>query len=52
LDLAHRNHDEVMRRGAKLNDQVGKITGAALHLGEEEEGGAPPILKSVASDGS
>jgi len=50
LDLAYRNHDEVMRRGAKLNDQVGKITGAALHL--EEEAVGPPVLKSVASDGS
>lgn len=38
LDLAHRSHEEAMRRGAKLNDQVGKITGAALHLGEELSG--------------
>ena len=38
LDLAHRSHEEVMRRGAKLNQQVGIITGAALHLGEDGEG--------------
>lgn len=47
LELAHRNHEEVMRRGAKLNDQVGKITGAALHLGEEAPTTAEPFAPPV-----
>ncbi len=57
LDLAHRNYEEVMRRGAKLNDQVGKITGAALHLGEEQvssdgvlRGAIPRVAPSPAAE--
>jgi DNA recombination protein RmuC len=41
LDLAHRSHEDVMRRGVKLNDQVGKITGAILSLDEDVPGSLP-----------
>lgn len=51
LDLAHRNHEEVMRRGIKLNDQVGKITGAALHIGDDEADEAAALPQKPASIG-